>query len=136
VTSRIGYYSDDDDFDDDEDPNELRERAFTLWRKHGARCNTRTLRLAHEYADDLGFYADGRAIHSASSRGAARDRHSSAGPRRRDARTRRHCAGSATVRRGSASPSADWPRHEGEPLPRASAFAWHEHPHRRPASVA
>jgi hypothetical protein len=60
VTSRIGYYS-----DDDEDPDELRERAFTLWRKHGARCNTRTLRLAHEYADDLGFYADGRAIHSA-----------------------------------------------------------------------
>ncbi|MGZ4286816.1 MAG: hypothetical protein ACXVHB_21860 [Solirubrobacteraceae bacterium] len=65
MTSRIGYYSDDDDFDDDEDPDELRERAFTLWRKHGARCNTRTLRLAHEYADDLGFYADGRAIHSA-----------------------------------------------------------------------
>jgi hypothetical protein len=72
VTSRIGYY-DDDDVDDDEDPDELRERAFTLWRKHGARCNTPTLRLAHEYADDLGFYANGRAIHSAlESRGRSR----------------------------------------------------------------
>ena len=65
-----------------------------------------------------------------SSRGAARDRRSWAGPRRRDARTRRHCAGSATVRRGSASPSANRPRHEGEPLPRASAFACR---HERPA---
>ena len=65
-----------------------------------------------------------------SSRGAARDRRSWAGPRRRDARTRRHCAGSATVRRGRASPSANRPRHEGEPLPRASAFACR---HERPA---
>lgn len=30
MTSRIGYYSDDADEDFDEDPDELRERAFKL----------------------------------------------------------------------------------------------------------
>jgi ribosomal protein S16 len=65
VTSRIGYYSDDNDPHADEDPVEIRERAFTAWRKHGARCNTATLRLAREYAQDLGFHAAGRAIRSA-----------------------------------------------------------------------
>jgi hypothetical protein len=65
MTSRIGYYSDDADPYADEDPDEIRERAFKLWRKHGARCNTATLRLAREYAQDLGFHPDVRAIHSA-----------------------------------------------------------------------
>jgi hypothetical protein len=65
VTSRIGYYSDDTDPHADEDPDELRERAFKAWRKHGTRCNTATLRLAWECAQDLDFHADGRAIRSA-----------------------------------------------------------------------
>jgi hypothetical protein len=49
---------------DDEDPDENRERAFALWRKHGDRRNTATLRLAGEYAQDLGFHPAGRAIRS------------------------------------------------------------------------
>src|SRR3954452_16681018 len=52
VTSRIGYVGDDDD--DDEDRDEMRYRAFTLWAKHGDRCDTGTLRLALEYAQDSG----------------------------------------------------------------------------------
>jgi hypothetical protein len=65
VTSRIGYYSDDTDPYDDEDPDEIRERAFRAWRKNGEDCNIRTLRLARDYALDLGFHPDGRAITSA-----------------------------------------------------------------------
>lgn len=65
MTSRIGYYSDDTDPHADEAPDEIRERAFTAWRKQGDRCNTATLRLANEYAQDVGFHPDGRAIRSA-----------------------------------------------------------------------
>jgi hypothetical protein len=118
VTSRIGYYSDDYEHDD-EDPDELRERAFGFWRKNGDRCNSRTLRLARDYALDLGFHPDARAITSAlKSRGISYWT-ILAPVRRRDARTR-SLSGSATVRRGSASPSANRPLHEGQ-SPRGEA---------------
>jgi hypothetical protein len=67
VTSRIGYVGDDFD-DDDEDRDEMRYRAFTLWAKRGGRCNTGILRLALEYAQDSRDHGVEWAISSALSR--------------------------------------------------------------------
>lgn len=62
MSVEISYYDDDDPYAD-ESRDDQREQAYNLWRKNGDRCNSATLRLANEFAQDNDSPADQRAIY-------------------------------------------------------------------------